>query len=65
MDYESTPDREYFDLRKKAPFVGWPGIISTIEILAVPEECAEEGTITEGTPHWVEMNDLIGDDVLL
>jgi len=62
--YEHTPAWEYFDLRKRAPYVGSEGTMYHLEILALPQEYHDDGSVTFGEPYWVEMPDLLGDDVL-
>jgi len=62
--YEHTPEWEYFDLRKHAPYVGSEGTMYHLEILAVPQEYHDGGPMTFGEPHWVEMPDLLCDEVL-
>ena len=62
--YEHTPEWPYFDLRMQAEFTGWESTRYHIELQAMPEEHHDDGTVTLGTPHWVEMTDLISDDVL-
>ena len=63
MVYEHTPEWEYWDLRKKAPYVGWEGSSYHIEVAAVPEEHHRDG-VTLGEPYWVRMDDITRDDVL-
>ena len=36
----------------------------SLHLQAVPEEFHDDGTITEGKPHWVRMEDIIRDDVV-
>jgi hypothetical protein len=62
--YEHTPEWPYYDLRKQAEFTGWDSYHYHIELQAVPEEHHDDRTITFGTPRWVEMTDLVSDDVL-
>jgi hypothetical protein len=35
-----------------------------LHLQVVPEEFHDDGTITEGKPHWVKMEDIIRDDVV-
>ena len=62
--YEHTPKWPYYDLRKQAEFTGWEGTQYHIELQAVPEEHHDDGTVTFGTPPWIDMTDLTEDDVL-
>jgi hypothetical protein len=62
--YEHTPKWPYYDLRKQAEFTGWEGTKYHIELQAVPEEHHDDGTVTLGTPRWIEMTDFTEDDVL-
>jgi hypothetical protein len=62
--YEHTPEWPYYDLRKQAEFTGWESSKYHIELQAVPEEHHDDRTVTFGTPRWVEMTDLVSDDVL-
>ena len=62
--YAHTPEWEYYDLRKRAPYVGWDSSSYHLEVLAIPEEFHDDGTVTEGTPHWERLGDIIADDVL-
>ena len=62
--YEHTPEWEYWDLRKKAPFRGWPGSSWQLEVAAVPGEYDEDENLVEGTPHWVQLDDIIREEVL-
>lgn len=64
VTYEHTPEWEYFDVRKRAPHVGSEHTMYHLEIQAVPQEYHDEGPMTLGEPYWVEMPDLLGDDVL-
>ena len=62
--YEHTPEWEYYDLRKKAPYTGWGSSSYHIEVEAVPEEQDDEGNAIPGKPYWVKMDDITGPDVL-
>jgi hypothetical protein len=64
VQYEHTPEWEYFDLKKRAPYVGWQGTSYQLEIQAVPQEYHDDGTMTLGAPQWASMSDLTGDNVL-
>jgi hypothetical protein len=54
--YEHTPDWEYWDTRKQAPFTGREGTKFHIEAAAVP--------VTEEAPEWFEMGGIARDGVL-
>lgn len=62
--YEHTPEWPYCDLRKQSEFTGWESTKYHIELQAVSEEHHDDGTMTFGTPCWIEMTDLTEDDVL-
>lgn len=62
--YAHTPEWEYWDLHKNAPFKGWSGSSWHLELAAVPEEYDEDDNPIEGMPYWVELEDLIKEDVL-
>ena len=62
--YEHTPEWPYYDLPKQSQFTGWESTKYHIELQAVPEEYDDDGTMTFGTPRWIEMTDLTEDDVL-
>jgi hypothetical protein len=65
VDYEHTPEGEFYDLQKKALCVSGVDQCSyTFHIHAVPEEFHGDGTVTEGRRHWVKMEDIIRDDVV-
>jgi hypothetical protein len=42
-DYSYTPEWEYFDLRKEAPYVGWPGSGLCISVRIVPDKDGTDG----------------------
>jgi hypothetical protein len=50
-DYTHTPDWEYFDLRKQAPYVGWPESGLGISIRTVPDK---DGF--DGGPSWEKID---------
>jgi len=52
-DYDYTPEWPYYDLRKKAPYEGWPGSKIQVEFLTAPEE---DGDL--GDPTWQEIGAL-------
>jgi hypothetical protein len=64
--YEYKPEWEYFNLNKKVLRVFSLGdrLAYHLELLAVSEEFHDDGTMTLGKPHWVEMGDVIKDDVM-
>jgi hypothetical protein len=64
IDYEHTPEGEFYDLEKKELVVSIVDQCSYALHLAVPEEFHDDGTITEGKPHWVKMEDIIRNDVV-
>ena len=53
--YEHAPEWPYYDLRKRAEFTGWESTRYHIELQVVPEDHHQDGTVTLGTPRWVEM----------
>ena len=59
VEYKFTPEWEYFDTQKQAPYVGWPGIVMSMEILTVPEEYDDAAK-----PTWVEVGELLSEHVL-
>ena len=63
--YQHTPDWEYFDLHKNAPYTGWDSSSYRIEMQAVPvEDWDGEGNPIPGTPYWVSLEDITQNDVL-
>jgi hypothetical protein len=50
-EYEFTPEWEYWDLHKRAPYVGWSGSSIKVEYLTVPEE--DNGL---GAPEWEDID---------
>src|SRR5262245_44475075 len=65
VDYEHTPEGEFYDLQKKelvASIVDQ--CMYSLHLQAVPEEFHDDGTITEGKPHWVKMGDILRNDVV-
>jgi hypothetical protein len=54
VEYTCTPEWEYFDTRKQAAYVGWPGTIMSLHVLTEPEEHDDEDE-----PEWVEVSDII------
>ena len=50
--YQHTPDWEYFDLHKNAPFTGWDSSSYRVEMQAVPvADWDGEGNPIPGTPY--------------
>jgi hypothetical protein len=66
-DYSFTPEWEYFDLRKQAPYVGWPGSGMGITVRTIP---SKDGT-ADGRPSWeqieildvMEVWDILDDEI--
>ena len=58
-EYTCTPEWPYFDTRKQAPYMGWPGTIMSLHALTVPEE--HDG---EAEPEWLEISDILQAGVL-
>jgi hypothetical protein len=59
VEYTCTPEWEYFDARKQAPYVGWPATIISLHVLTEPEECDDEEE-----PESVEVSDIFQVGVL-
>jgi hypothetical protein len=54
--YQHTPEWEYYDLHKNAPYTGWDSSSCRIEMQAVPvEDWDGEGKSIPGTPYWVSL----------
>ena len=63
--YQHTPDWEYFDLLKDAPYKGWDSSSYRVEMQAVPvEDWDGDGNPIPGTPYWVSLSDITDNDVL-
>ena len=62
--FEHTPEWQYYDLRKKAPFTGWPSSMWHLEIAAIPEDHEVDGAVVHGKPYWVRLEDITHEDVL-
>src|SRR5262245_7438184 len=63
--YTHTPEWEYFDERKQAPYTGWGGTSYHLEILAVPEQDDDGDSVTIfDKPSWTTLEDLNRDDVV-
>jgi len=59
LEYEYTPEWEYFDLKKQALYVGSALSTTTLLMLTAPEEgLAERSGSTDEKPEWVQMGDL-------
>jgi hypothetical protein len=54
-DYSFTPDWEYFDQQRQAPYVGWSGSGLCITIRTVPDK----DLTPDGRPSW-EQIDILG-----
>jgi hypothetical protein len=50
-DYSHTPEWEYWDLRKRAPHVGWPQSNLSISIRTIP---SKDGSV--GGPEWEDVD---------
>jgi hypothetical protein len=65
MAYHHTPEWEYFDLHKNAPYTGWGSSSDQVEVQAEPiEDWDGDGKSIPGEPYWVPLNDIIEEDVL-
>jgi hypothetical protein len=62
--YTHTPEWEYFDERKQAPYTGWGGTNYHIEVLAVPEARDEDSDVIADRPYWMSVEDLNRDDIV-
>ena len=62
--FEHTPEWQYFDLRKKAPFTGCASSMWHLEIAAIPEDHQQDGTVVHGKPYWIRLDDVTHEDVL-
>jgi hypothetical protein len=63
--YTHTPEWEYFDERKKAPYTGWESSNFHLEVLAVPPDAGDdrERTILD-RPYWTKLEDLQRDEII-
>jgi hypothetical protein len=62
--YEHTPLWPYFDRKKNGLCVAdIPETMLSLEILAMPREFHEDGTVTDKAPYWVEANEILDDDL--
>ena len=62
--YTHTPEWEYWDLLKQAPYTGWASSSWQIELLAVPQEQDEDGTFVDLEPYWMKLEELTRDDII-
>jgi hypothetical protein len=63
--YSHTPEWEYSDLHKNAPYTGWDSSSYRIEMQAEPiEHWDGDGKPIPGTPYWVSLEDITENDVL-
>lgn len=63
--YSHTPEWEYYDPQKKAPFTGWPGSSYRIEMTAVPEEWHDDDdNPVEGSSYWMRMKEITHIDLM-
>jgi hypothetical protein len=62
--YSHTPEWEYFDLHKNAPYTGWDSSSYRVEMQAEPVESWDGDTPIPGTPYWVSLEDITENDVL-
>jgi hypothetical protein len=51
-DYTFTPQWEYWDLRKRAPYVGWPGSGLCVTVRTVPDK----DLTCDGRPSWEKID---------
>ena len=59
VEYEYTPEWEYFDLKKQSLYVGWAFSSMRLLMLTAPEDgVAERDGSTDEKPEWVQMGDL-------
>jgi len=59
VEYEHTPEWEYFDLHKQAPYIGWAGSQMTLYIAGLPEPGSYP---RRSKPRWEHVD--LGEDVL-
>ena len=62
--YTHTPEWEYWDLLKQAPYTGWASSSWQIELHAVPQEQDEEGNFVDLEPYWMKLEELTRDDIV-
>jgi len=64
-DYSYTPEWEYFDLRKRAPYVGWPGSGLCITVRTTPADGWGDGNGWEKVDvlNVMEIWDIVDDEI--
>jgi hypothetical protein len=62
--YTHTPEWEYFDERKQAPYTGWASSSWLIELQAVPQEQDEDENWVDLEPYWMRLEELTRDDII-
>jgi hypothetical protein len=62
--YSHTPEWEYFDLHKNAPYTGWDSSSYRVEMQAEPVESWDGDNPVPGAPYWVSLEDITQNDVL-
>jgi hypothetical protein len=62
--YTHTPEWEYWDLQKNAPYTGWASSSWHIDLLAVPQEQDEDGNFVDLEPYWMRLEELTRDDII-
>ena len=62
--YTHTPEWEYWDLVKQAPYTGWASSSWQIELLAVPQEQDEDENFVDLEPYWMKLEELTRDDII-
>jgi len=62
--YTHTPDWEYWDQLKHAPYTGWGGSTWRIKLQAVPQEQDDEGNWIDLKSYWMDLEELTRDDII-
>jgi len=62
--YTHTPEWEYWDRLKQAPYIGWASSSWQIELQAVPQEQDEDGNWVDLEPYWMQLEELTRDDII-
>ena len=62
--YTHTPEWEYWDLVKQAPYTGWASSSWQIELQAVPQEQDEDENFIDLEPYWMRLEELTRDDII-
>jgi hypothetical protein len=62
--YTHTPEWEYWDRLKQAPYTGWASSSWQIELQAVPQEQDEDGNWVDLEPYWMQLEELTRDDII-